>query len=314
MNISFLKISIKQLKTKKLIFTIQLFIYLSLIYHSKQRDKKRAEQNAPLYINYQEIDYEKLLNTTLIFIGGFPNSGSYLIKDILDTHPMVSCQNEIKIIPKILETLNKFQGEAVSMRNFADAGFKNATLRSAIGLFIYNYMKAETSPAKMPKYLCSSDDDILSYVYLIHNLFPNAKFLFMIKDGRQTAFSMLEGKEKNLTRPLFRSYIRKWFSTNFYFKSQCNSVGEQFCRLFRYEDLIGDTKRTLKSIYAYLNLGLSSERFVYHDIYIGNRVDLDRSEKLSLDSAENLFRGLKSYDRISFTRVSKFLEMHNYII
>jgi protein-tyrosine sulfotransferase len=208
-----------------------------------------------------------------------------------------------------LDILNKFQDDPA----IVDAGFNNGTLRSAIGLFIYNYMKIQTKRAKISKYLCANDDVILNYVYLIHRLFPNAKFLFIIKDGRQTARSMLEGKDANLTKPLFRSYIRSWFSTNFYFKSQCNSIGEQFCRLFRYEDLISDTKKTLKSIYKFLDLSLSNEQFVYHSIYISDRVAADRGKKC-VYSTEYLFKNLKSYDKISYMRISKFLGLLNYNI
>lgn len=38
----------------------------------------------------------------IIFIGGMPRSGTTLMRAILDSHPMVRCGEETRIIPRIL--------------------------------------------------------------------------------------------------------------------------------------------------------------------------------------------------------------------
>jgi len=41
-------------------------------------------------------------NHPLIFIGGMPRSGTTLMRAILDSHPLVRCGEETRVIPRIL--------------------------------------------------------------------------------------------------------------------------------------------------------------------------------------------------------------------
>jgi hypothetical protein len=41
-------------------------------------------------------------NHPLIFIGGMPRSGTTLTRAILDSHPLVRCGEETRVIPRIL--------------------------------------------------------------------------------------------------------------------------------------------------------------------------------------------------------------------
>ena len=44
------------------------------------------------------------------------------------------------------------------------------------------------------KIQCVKDVDILFYTEYLHGLFPNAKFIYMIRDGRAAAYSLIINK------------------------------------------------------------------------------------------------------------------------
>ena len=47
-------------------------------------------------------DYNASSLQPIIFIGGMPRSGTTLMRAILDSHPMVRCGEETRVVPRIL--------------------------------------------------------------------------------------------------------------------------------------------------------------------------------------------------------------------
>ena len=62
--------------------------------------------NSPLIETKTEILQRRDYNTSslkpIIFIGGMPRSGTTLMRAILDSHPLVRCGEETRVIPRIL--------------------------------------------------------------------------------------------------------------------------------------------------------------------------------------------------------------------
>jgi hypothetical protein len=50
----------------------------------------------------QRRDYNSSSLKPIIFIGGMPRSGTTLMRAILDSHPLVRCGEETRVIPRIL--------------------------------------------------------------------------------------------------------------------------------------------------------------------------------------------------------------------
>ena len=111
-------------------------------------------------LDIDEYDRAKMLNSPLIFIGGYPRSGTTLMRAILDVHPSVSCGPETKIIPPLLSMIKKYK-TGTFMNEFNKLGYKNVSIDSATALFIYHIMENHIRTAER---LCAKDPDILYYM------------------------------------------------------------------------------------------------------------------------------------------------------
>lgn len=119
----------------------------------------------------------------LIFIGGVPRSGTTLMRAMLDAHPEVRCGQETRIIPRILQLRSHWlKSEKESLR-LEEAGITSEVMNSAIAQFCLEVIAKHGEPA--PR-LCNKDPLTLKMGSYVIELFPNAKFLFMIRDGRAT--------------------------------------------------------------------------------------------------------------------------------
>ncbi len=58
--------------------------------------------NSNRFQEYQRRDYNSSSLKPIIFIGGMPRSGTTLMRAILDSHPLVRCGEETRVIPRIL--------------------------------------------------------------------------------------------------------------------------------------------------------------------------------------------------------------------
>lgn len=51
---------------------------------------------------FHRRDYNSSEIKPILFIGGMPRSGTTLMRAILDSHPLVRCGEETRVIPRIL--------------------------------------------------------------------------------------------------------------------------------------------------------------------------------------------------------------------
>lgn len=127
----------------------------------------------------------------LIFIGGMPRSGTTLLRVLLDAHPEIRCGEETRLVPRILSLKQSWVKAPIEVKRLEEAGITGEVLDSAVGSFILELIVRHGKPA--PR-LCNKDPfTIRSAVYLQY-LFPNSKFIFMIRDGRAVVHSIISRK------------------------------------------------------------------------------------------------------------------------
>jgi hypothetical protein len=51
---------------------------------------------------FRRRDYNSSSLKPIIFIGGMPRSGTTLMRAVLDSHPLIRCGEETRVIPRIL--------------------------------------------------------------------------------------------------------------------------------------------------------------------------------------------------------------------
>lgn len=132
----------------------------------------------------------------LIFIGGVPRSGTTLMRAMLDAHADVRCGQETRVVPRILQMRQHWARSQKESVRLEQAGVSRAVLDNAIAAFCLEVIVRHGEPA--PR-LCNKDPLVLKMGTYVLELFPNAKFLFMVRDGRATVHSIITRK----VRPLY---------------------------------------------------------------------------------------------------------------
>ncbi|XP_011297346.1 protein-tyrosine sulfotransferase [Fopius arisanus] len=152
---------------------------------------------------------------------------------------------------------------------------------SAVAAFCLEVIARHGEPA--PR-LCNKDPLTLKMGSYMLDLFPNAKFLFMVRDGRATVHSIISRKVTitgfDLTS--YRQCLTKWNHAISQMHSQCKEVGSDRCLMVPYEQLVLHPREWLKKILNFLDLPWS-ESVLHHEEYINKPggVPLSKVERSS---------------------------------
>lgn len=88
-----------------------------------------ANQNLSLNEHFPE-------DTPLIFIGGFPRSGTTLMRVMLDAHMHVRCGEETRVIPRLLTMRATWSRSVKERMRLDEAGVTDQVLDSAVRAFL----------------------------------------------------------------------------------------------------------------------------------------------------------------------------------
>jgi protein-tyrosine sulfotransferase len=108
------------------------------------------------------------------------------MRAILDTQGSILCGSETQIGPYFLtfvrEYLNLINSTTTTTTTTTHLESPElAHLRNSMGIFIAHLIRKEPS-----KRLCMKDPLILQHIVLLHQIFPRAKFVYMVRDGRSS--------------------------------------------------------------------------------------------------------------------------------
>ncbi|XP_011506498.1 PREDICTED: protein-tyrosine sulfotransferase isoform X1 [Ceratosolen solmsi marchali] len=220
-------------------------------------------------------------NMPLIFIGGVPRSGTTLMRAMMDAHPEVRCGQETRIIPRILQMRSHWlKSERESVR-LEEAGVSKEVMDSAIAAFCLEVIARHGEPA--PR-LCNKDPLTLKMGSYVLDLFPNAKFIFMIRDGRATVHSIISRKVTITGFDLssYRQCMIKWNQAITMMYKQCKDVGPERCLMVPYEQLVLHPREWMQKILLYLDVPWN-ESVLHHEEFINKPggVPLSKVERSS---------------------------------
>ena len=120
------------------------------------------------------------------------------------------------------------------------------------------------------KNLCNKDPFTqINGVYL-KRIFPFAKFLFMVRDGRATVHSLIS---RNVTLAGFdlKNYQQSFWMWNQVMKKlhwECLRVGSESCMLVYYEQLVLQPAKWMRKVVDFLGIPWN-ESMLHHEQYIG---------------------------------------------
>lgn len=138
-------------------------------------------------------------------------TGTTLLRVLLDAHPEIRCGEETRVIPRLLSYRMSWMKAPFESKRLEEAGITAEVLDSAIGSFILEIIVRHGKPA--PR-LCNKDPFTLRSAVYLQYLFPNAKFIFMIRDGRAVVHSIISRQVtiSGFDLSNYRQCLKKWNS------------------------------------------------------------------------------------------------------
>jgi hypothetical protein len=208
------------------------------------------------------------------FVVGAERSGTTLLRLMLDAHPDLAVPPETHFIDRAVEACRDardprraFIETVTSHRRWGDFRIEGdnlerrisgiepfdlgEALRAFYGLYAQKFGKTRWGD-KTPKYVHSME--------LIHRLLPEARFVHIIRDGRDVALS---------TRDLWfgpdsvEEAAQKWRSLIEKARVQSREVPHYL--EIRYEDLVSETEPTLRRICEFVDLRWDPGMLSYHE-------------------------------------------------
>jgi len=172
-----------------------------------------------------------------IFIVGVPRSGTTLVRMVLDTHPNIYSGSEMPWLggnygsPEVsLRGLyermkNDRYSSPLYCMSHIDEDFIINTFRN----FVSSIINRQLSILGKNKWVEKTPDNIIQVPFL-HKLFPNAKFIHIIRDGRDVAISTINTNWKQLS---YFKPQKTWKGILFYFQQMFNINPDRIILLFR---------------------------------------------------------------------------------
>lgn len=215
------------------------------------------------------------MDTNQIFILGAPRSGTTFLSGLLrftrygrpvESHFITKYYRKIKRYGDLSKrkNFNTLLNDIISERpvqqwkinldihNFYDEVNPNFTYSNIVDKLILKRSKLSTDDSwgdKTPHYLGS--------VNAIANLFPRAKFIYIIRDGRDVALSLLKkpwGPSNTIACAKYWSKLNRQSST-----IEALEKNGQLLQIY-YEDLLNNPKEIIDSIYNFLDEKCSIEQ------------------------------------------------------
>lgn len=198
-------------------------------------------------------------NPNFIFVGGIPRSGTTLVQKILDNHPEILGGSEFHHLPEIVDLRNIIQ-RSVDIEHMTDY-FDKAELDTMMVQFINQLLLNKYDIGDKTYFSEKTPMNIFVFKELME-LYPQAKFIIVIRDPRAIIGSMKSVKErylKNGTRsiPYFvksvknsARYIEEAFENSMAFY-EANT--DRFL-LVKYKDLIMKPVEVTKTMCEFLQL------------------------------------------------------------
>src|ERR671915_2561049 len=205
---------------------------------------------------------------------GMNRSGTTLLRMMLDAHPELTIPPETHFVPDLIDVEKRdgaspelFTEVITSQREWGDFGFDEEDLLerfrqvqrldagSAIRAFFELYAERQGKPRwgdKTPRYV--------SRMRAIQKALPEARFVHVIRDGRDVALSVLDRTVKDLT---VAAVAGRW-------KEKVSKARRDAPRLrhyleVRYEDLILEPEATLRQICEFIQLDWDEAMLDYHE-------------------------------------------------
>jgi hypothetical protein len=216
------------------------------------------------------------------FVVGHPRSGTTLLRAMLDSHPELAIPWESYFIPLMWPRHQLFEGSSFSIQLFLAALAETPqeiwrmdrellassmqkdnpqSFQEAVRCVYATYARMQRKPRwgdKTPDYMLHMD--------LISGLLPEARFIHIIRDGRDVATSLMQ-VSWGVSRVADAAVSWSWRVTHA--RNIGRRLGPEKYMEVRYEDLVDNPESVLAALCSFLDLEYDSHMLRYQE-----RVDM----------------------------------------
>lgn len=263
------------------------------------------------------------------FILSNPRSGSSLLRVICDSHQKLSVPPESGFIEwwyqkykswnvfdsKNPEKINQFCKDLESSKKFETWNFDlnlfkdlilNETPSNYSQLLTLVYISFGLQRGKDILVFGDKNNYYINKTKLLNELFPNAKYIHVVRDGRDVATSYKAMKYLETTSkyiPKLSNNIteiaNEWQENNQILTSFSNNLPKNQLLIVRYEDLILQLEEECKKITNFLNVPFDKNMLNYYNI----------NKELNLEPKETLDWKRKTLEKPDVLNIGKYKEL-----
>jgi hypothetical protein len=204
-----------------------------------------------------------------IIIGGAGRSGTTLLRVMLDAHPRICCGPELKLLPSVAEWYQTMTGNfAAVMDSYRIAP---ADLRRCFRGFIEGLVDNFRRASGKPRWAEKTPHNIV-FLGPLGELFPDARFLHVIRDGRDVVSSLVTMDWVNPLTGRKWDYVQNVASAARYWRDVIVRARQQAAQPalagrvleVRYEALVTDTEATLRRVLEFVGEPWDEALLAYH--------------------------------------------------
>ena len=281
---------IQRAVTRPYFYIILLLVLLFLFVHlTRDENSEEKRQSCPLNSNEQQMKTSR----PIVFIGGMPRSGTTLIRAILDSHPMVRCGEETRTIPRMLGMRTAWEKSNIEWNRsviefnwfstrrififssrLISGGMTKEIIDSAVRAFIFETLLQHSRNSDV---LCDKDPFVLKHTTYLSSIFPQGKFLLMIRDARAVIHSVINRKVTitGFSANDYRHNFQLWNKGMEMMYDQCQIVGSNKCLMVFYEKLVLQPRKTIETVLKFLELPWTDD-VLHHEQLIEIRISLSK--------------------------------------
>ena len=236
-----------------------------------------------------------------LFVVGCPRSGTTLLQRMLNNHPQLAVANDTHFITKCImkpkeminppltkELIEKVKGyRRFSRLGLTDVAVIRATEKAKTYAEFVSFLYKEYGNMNGKLLAGEKTPDYVRNLPILHSLFPWAKSIHIIRDGRDVALSTLEWAKGGKGPRRIKLWNKEpvavcalWWRKNVEFgRIDGVELGAFAYREVKYEDLVTWPDKTIQGLTEFINLPFSTDMVRF---YVGKTCN---NPKLSAKSA-----------------------------
>lgn len=225
-----------------------------------------------LHYDAVQAAISELRKKQIFFLGGVIKSGTTWLQLLLEAHPQVSCKGEghfMRVAPLLRRALDQ-HGELIAEKNqsiFKDlAGYprlKGEDYQYLLASCIALYLRRQSEDKPATRAIGEKSPRNLSFFNEFTALFPTAKFIYIVRDGRDCAVSgwfhnlRLTPEWVKKTYGSMEGYVTTFIENWAKDVSAAQTLADANptrVRQVRYEDLLANTEHALADLFNFLGV------------------------------------------------------------